>query len=68
MSFPDSTFDIVFESTLFMMLPDEEVASESRPNAPRPRIGATMIADWLTRAASRDHRAVTPNESLRCSM
>jgi len=62
MSFPDSTFDVAFESTLFMMLTDEAVAGRiAREMLRVTRSGGyLMIADWrYAEPRSRDHRAVT---------
>jgi ubiquinone/menaquinone biosynthesis C-methylase UbiE len=63
MSFPDSTFDVTFESTLFMMLTDEEVARRIAGEMLRVTRsgGYLMITDWrYAEPRSRDHRAVTP--------
>lgn len=63
MSFPDSTFDVVFESTLFMMLTDEAVAKRIAGEMLRVtrRGGYLMMADWrYAEPRSTDHRAVTP--------
>jgi len=62
MSFPDSTFDVVFESTLFMMLTDEDVARRIAGEMLRVTRsgGYLMIADWrYAKPRSRDHRAMT---------
>jgi SAM-dependent methyltransferase len=63
MRFPDSTFDVVFESTLFMMLTDEGIARRIAGEMLRVTRsgGYLMIADWrYAEPRSRDHRAVTP--------
>ncbi len=63
MSFPDSTFDVVFESTLFMMLTDEDVARRIAGEMLRVTRsgGYLMIADWrYAEPSSREHRAMTP--------
>jgi ubiquinone/menaquinone biosynthesis C-methylase UbiE len=63
MSFPDSTFDVTFESTLFMMLTDEDVARRIAGEMLRVTrsAGYVMITDWrYAEPRSRDHRAVTP--------
>lgn len=63
MSFPDSTFDVTFESTLFMMLTDEDVARRIAGEMLRVTRsgGYVMMADWrYAEPRSRDHRAMTP--------
>jgi SAM-dependent methyltransferase len=62
MSIPDSTFDLAFESTLFMMLTSEEIARQIAGEMLRVirRGGYVMIADWrYAEPRSRDHRAMT---------
>jgi SAM-dependent methyltransferase len=62
MSFADSTFDLVFESTLFMMLTSEDVARRIAMEMLRVtrRGGYLMMADWrYARPGSQDHRAMS---------
>jgi ubiquinone/menaquinone biosynthesis C-methylase UbiE len=63
LGFSDSTFDITFESTLFMMLTDEDVArriAAEMLRVTRPG-GYVMLSDWrYARPGSADHSAVTP--------
>ncbi len=63
MSFPEETFDLVFESTLFMMLTSEEVAHRiagEMIRVTRPG-GYLMLVDWrYARPGSDEHRAMTP--------
>jgi ubiquinone/menaquinone biosynthesis C-methylase UbiE len=62
MSVSDSTFDLVFESTLFMMLTSEEIAQRVAVEMLRVtrRGGFVMIADWrYAEPRSQDHRAMT---------
>jgi len=61
-TFADSTFDIAFESTLFMMLTSDDVAR--RVAAEMIRVtrsgGYIMLADWrYARKKSPDHRAMS---------
>jgi SAM-dependent methyltransferase len=62
MSFPDATFDLTFESTLFMMLTSEDVArriASEMLRVTRPG-GYIMMADWrYAEPRSTDHRAMT---------
>jgi len=62
MSFGDSTFDIVFESTLFMMLTSQEVArriAREMLRVTKPG-GYLMLADWrYAEPNSKDHRAMS---------
>lgn len=62
MGFADSTFDIVFESTLFMMLTVEEEAqriAREMLRVTRPG-GYLMLADWrYSKRRSADHRAMS---------
>ena len=63
MSFPDSIFDVTFESTLFMMLTEEEVAKRIAGEMLRVTRsgGYLMLADWrYAEPRSREHRAMTP--------
>lgn len=69
MTFADSTFDIAFESTLFMMLTSEDVARQIASEMLRVTRsgGYLMLADWrYSRRDSNDHRAMSPRriESL----
>ena len=62
MSFADSTFDVSFESTLFMMLTSEEVARKIAREMLRVtrRGGYLMMADWrYAKPGSQEHRAMT---------
>jgi SAM-dependent methyltransferase len=62
LSFPDSAFDLVFESTLLMMLTSEPVArnvATEMLRVTRPG-GYIMLADWrYAEPRSQDHRAVS---------
>lgn len=62
MSFGDSTFDLVFESTLFMMLTSDEVAlriAREMLRVTKPG-GFVMMADWrYARPNSIEHRALS---------
>ncbi len=62
MSFGDSTFDIVFESTLFMMLTSEDIArriAREMLRVTKPG-GYVMMADWrYAEPKSKDHRAMS---------
>jgi SAM-dependent methyltransferase len=62
LGFADSTFDLVFESTLFMMLTSETVAqrvASEMLRVTRPR-GHVMLVDWrYAEPRSTDHRAVS---------
>ena len=62
LSFSDSTFDLVFESTLFMMLTSEPVARKVAAEmlrVTRPG-GYVMLVDWrYAEPRSQDHRAVS---------
>ncbi|HUQ19468.1 MAG TPA: class I SAM-dependent methyltransferase [Gemmatimonadaceae bacterium] len=64
MSFTDNSFDVAFESTLFMMLTSENVAqriASEMLRVTRPG-GYIMLADWrYSRPGSEDHRAMTPS-------
>jgi SAM-dependent methyltransferase len=69
LTFDDSAFDLTFESTVFMMLTDEDVARRIASEMLRVtrRGGYIMMADWrYAEPKSTDHRAVTPKriESL----
>ncbi|HEY3258606.1 MAG TPA: class I SAM-dependent methyltransferase [Gemmatimonadaceae bacterium] len=62
MRIPDSTFDLAFESTLFMMLTSEEIAQRIAGEMLRVtrRGGYVMMADWrYVEPRSQDHRAMT---------
>ncbi len=62
MSVPDSTFDLAFESTLFMMLTSEEIAQRIAAEMLRVtrRGGYLMMADWrYAEPRSQEHRAMT---------
>lgn len=62
LSFADSAFDLVFESTLFMMLTSESLARAVAAEMLRvTRPGAhVMLADWrYAEPRSQDHRAVS---------
>jgi ubiquinone/menaquinone biosynthesis C-methylase UbiE len=62
LSFPDSSFDLVFESTLFMMLTSEPVARSIAAEMLRvTKPGAhLMLVDWrYAEPRSQDHRAVS---------
>jgi len=62
LSFPDSAFDLVFESTLFMMLTSDSIARAVAVEMLRvTRPGAhVMLADWrYAEPRSKDHRAVS---------
>jgi len=62
MSFGDSAFDIVFESTLFMMLTSENIArriAREMLRVTKPG-GYVMMADWrYAEPKSKDHRAMS---------
>jgi len=61
-TFADSTFDIAFESTLFMMLTSDDVARRVAGEMLRvTRLGGyVMLADWrYARKKSTDHRAMS---------
>lgn len=63
-TFADASFDIAFESTLFMMLTSDEVAG--RVAAEMIRVarpgGYVMLADWrYAKKKSPDHRAMSPD-------
>jgi ubiquinone/menaquinone biosynthesis C-methylase UbiE len=62
MSFGDSSFDIVFESTLFMMLTSEDIArriAREMLRVTKPG-GYVMMADWrYAEPKSKDHRAMS---------
>ncbi len=63
MTFADSTFDIAFESTLFMMLTSEDVARRIASEMLRVTRsgGYLMLADWrYARPGSEDHHAMSP--------
>jgi SAM-dependent methyltransferase len=63
MTFADSTFDIAFESTLFMMLTSEDVARRIASEMLRVTRsgGYLMLVDWrYARPRSEDHHAMTP--------
>ena len=63
MSFADSTFDLTFESTLFMMLTVEDVARRIADEMLRVTKsgGYLMLTDWrYAEPRSQDHRAMTP--------
>lgn len=64
LSFSDATFDVVFESTLFMMLTSEDVAqriAREMLRVTKPG-GYSMMADWrYAEPNSKVHRAVTKN-------
>ena len=61
-TFADSTFDIAFESTLFMMLTSDDVArrvAAEMIRVTRPG-GYVMLADWrYAKRGSTDHRAMS---------
>ena len=62
LSFPDAAFDLVFESTLFMMLTSDAVARAVATEMLRvTRPGAyVMLVDWrYAEPGSREHRAVS---------
>ncbi len=62
-TFADSTFDIAFESTLFMMLTSEDVAQRIAGEMLRVTRsgGYLMLADWrYARPGSQDHHAMSP--------
>jgi SAM-dependent methyltransferase len=63
MTFADSAFDIVFESTLFMMLTSEDLARRIASEMLRvTRSGGYLVlVDWrYAKPKSRDHRPMSP--------
>jgi ubiquinone/menaquinone biosynthesis C-methylase UbiE len=62
LSFEDSIFDVVFESTLFMMLTSEDIARRIAGEMLRVTRsgGYLMLADWrYAKPRSTDHRAMS---------
>jgi SAM-dependent methyltransferase len=62
MEFPDGSFDLVYESTMFATLPDEDLSAaiaREMVRVCRPG-GYLLLVDWRTpRPTNRDYRALT---------